>query len=604
MNRKQRRAEKKSGGPAMRPASPAVQAMVAAAFQHHQSGRLNEAEILYRRVLAVDPRHADSLHLLGVIAHQNGHYDVAVDLIGKAIAVNANASAFHSNLGNALTELGRLDEAVACFRAAIGLTPDFLDAHRNFGHALLKQGRPDEAEVHYRWVLDRCPDIPSAHNNLGAVLAKLQRLAEAVACYRRALDLEVRYPDAHNNLGAALAKQGRLDDAVACYRRAIELAPDYPDAHNNLGAALVKQGRLDDAVACHRRAIELKPDYPDAYSNLGGALATQGRLDDAVACYRRALELGPQIPGPHLNLALILLARGEFAAGWAEYEWRWKTLDLTNGPRPFAQPQWHGEPAAGRTLLIHAEQGFGDTIQFCRYAPLAAERGLRVVVEVQKPLVRLLGCLPGVDRVFGHGEDLPPFDLHCPMLSLPLAMGTTLATIPAAACYLQADPLQVAVWRTRLAAISDQGSRIGLVWAGSSAMGADWQRSLPPDRLAPLFDVPGVHFFSLQKDGPAAPTHLPLSEFMAEMDDFADTAALIANLDLVIAVDTSVAHLAAALGKPVWLLDRFAPCWRWLLGRRDSPWYPTLRLYRQPEPGDWDSVVAEIVGDLRSFAGK
>jgi len=434
------------------------------------------------------------------------------------------------------------------------------------------------------------------------------RLDEAVACYRRVLALRADLPEVHFNLGVALARQGQPDDAAACYRRALELKPDYVAAWSNLGNVLRAQGRLDEAVACYRRVLDHAPNVPHIHYNLGNALKAQGQLDEAVACYRTAIALDPDSVEAHTNLSLALLARGDLAAGWQEYEWRW------NGPlikdrRDFAQPQWRGEAAEGRTLLIHAEQGFGDTLQFCRFAPLAAARGLRVIMEMQPPLLRLLRGLEGVDRVVGRGEPLPPFDLHCPMLSLPLALGTTIATIPAAASYLRADETQVAAWRARLAAMTGQGPRIGLVWAGKSysylppMAAVDRRRSLAPERLAPLLGLPGLRFFSLQSGGQAPPVGFPLTDVMTEMTDFADTAALIANLDLVVSVDTSVAHLAAALGKPVWVLNRFDSCWRWFADRRDSPWYPTLRLYRQPRPGDWDAVIAAVVRDLRRLAG-
>ena len=456
----------------MQAASSAVQQKWAAALQHHQAGRLAEAERLFRQVLAVNPRHADSLHLLGVIAYQTGRQDLAVEMIRKAIAINPREASLQSNLGN----------------------------------------------------------------------------------------------------------------------------------------LLLPQGRLDEAVACYRKAIELKPDFSEALNNLGNALRALKQLDEAVTSYRRALELRPDDPEAHYNLAMALLARGDMPAGWEEHEWRWKTPQSAPSRRDFAQPQWRGEAAEGRTLLIHAEQGFGDTLQFCRYAPLAAARGLQVVLEAPKPLIRLLGSLSGVDRLVAQGEATPQFDLHCPMLSMPLALGTTITTIPGDVPYLRADAAHVAVWRTRIASLGNRLPRIGLAWAGNprkqllAAAATDRRRSIAPDRLAPLFELPGLHFFSLQKDGPAAPAHFPLIDFMSEMEDFADTAALIANLDLIISVDTSVVHLAAALGKPVWMLDRFDPCWRWLVGRRDSPWYPGLRLYRQPKPGDWDSVVAEVTRDLRGLA--
>jgi TPR repeat/Glycosyltransferase family 9 (heptosyltransferase)/Tetratricopeptide repeat len=390
---------------------------------------------------------------------------------------------------------------------------------------------------------------------------------------------------------------------------AVDLEPDFPEGYNNLGTVFGEQARQPEAIACYRRAIDLQPDFPEAHNNLGTALRAQQRMDEAVASYRQAIGLHPDYAEAHSNLGMALLARGDMAAGWEEYEWRWKTPHTIKARRDFAQPQWRGEPAEGRTLLIHAEQGLGDTLQFCRYAPLAAAAGLRVILEVPRPLVRLVRGLRGVDRVVVRGEALPAFDLHCPMLSMPLALGTTVETIPGAVPYLHADAAQAAAWQARLGAMANPGPRIGLVWAGSSrshsptGAALDRRRSIAADRLAPLFEQPGPHFFSLQKDGPPAPAHFPLTDVMHEMGDFADTAALVANLDLMISVDTSVAHLAAALGKPVWLLDRFDPCWRWLIGRRDSPWYPTLRLYRQPHPGDWDSVLAEVARDLHGFSG-
>jgi tetratricopeptide (TPR) repeat protein len=710
MNREQRRVGKKLGSHAMPKAFPDTQKMFADAMQHHQAGRLNDAERLYRQVLSVAPRHADSLHLLGVIAQLRGRDPVAIDLIGRAIAINAQVGYFHSNLGNSLRELRQLDAAVAAFREALRLQPHCLEAHVGLGNALLDGGKLDEAAASYKRAIALKSNLPEAHNNLGNVLKELGQIDEAAACYRRAVELKPNYPEARlnlgsalitlgqldeavasslralalkpdyaeallnlgnafrgqgqldeaslcfhkafnikpdyveacNNLGNVLREQGRRDEAIACCRRAINLQPDcleahvtlgsalreqgeldqavscfhqalgikpdYPATHNNLGIALKEQGHLDQAIARYHRAIDLKPDYLEAYNNLGNALRDQGRLGEAIAFYRQAIDLEPDYPDGHNHLAMALLAQGDMAAGWDEYEWRWKTSQMIKSQRHFAQPQWRGEAAEGQTLLIHAEQGFGDTLQFCRYAPLAAARGLRVILEVQQPLVKLLRSLPGVDRVVARGEELPAFDRHCPMLSMPLALRTTVATIPSAARYLRADNAQLAAWQTRLAAIANQGPRIGLVWAGSSRSQSpelaaiDRRRSLAPERLGPLIEVAGLHFFSLQKDGPTAPEDFPLTNFMNEMKDFADTAALIANLDLVISVDTAVAHLAAALGKPVWVLDRFDPCWRWLTGRRDSPWYPTLVLYRQTRPGDWAPVLAEIASNLRGLA--
>jgi tetratricopeptide (TPR) repeat protein len=598
MNRKQRRAEKQT---------PAIPGMFAAALQHHQSGRVTDAQRLYRQCLTVNPRHADSLHLLGVVAHAEGRHGPAVELIGRAIAINAGEATYHANLGTALWKLGRLDPAISSYRRALGLRPDYAMAHFNLAAVLSKQERLIEAEECYRTALTFKPDYAEAWDNLGTVLKQLGKPDEAIASYRRAIEVNVNFAQAHNNLGTALLEQGRTEEAVGCYHTAINLKPDFPEAHFNLGTAIWELGRPDVAVASYQAALTLQPDNVDAMLNLGTALKELGELHQAATCYRKVLALQPQHPEAHCNLGIVLLALGELAEGWSEHEWRWQTPQLINARRDFTQPQWHGEASAGSTLLIHAEQGFGDTIQFCRYARQASQHGLRVMLEVQRPLVRLLRDLPGVDRVIARGDTLPAFDLHCPMLSLPLALDVTLEKIHPFKPYLHADPIQVTAWQKRLPEVIGAGPRVGLAWAGSprnhsrGLAAVDRRRSLAPDRLAPLFQVADVRFFSLQKDGPPAPAELKLIDVMEDMQDFADTAVLIANLDLVISVDTAVAHLAAALGKPVWLLDRFDACWRWFTGRRDSPWYPNLRLYRQPQPGDWESVLAEVTNDLRRF---
>ena len=627
MNRSQRRAEKQRGRAGGRALPPASAAVFAAALQHHQAGAWQEAEQHYRQVLAADPRHADTLHLLGVLALQAGQPGAAVELIGKAIAIDPEAALYYCNSGNALRAAGRLDDAILHYRRAISLKPDYAEAINNLGAALQAQGLAGEAAACFRRAIGLQPDLLEAHDNLGNALAALGRPEDAVACHRRAAQLSPAYSPAHNNLGAALRQLGRQDEAAEAFHRALALQPDFAEAHANLGALLKQQGQADAAIASCRKAIALHPSLAEAHEALGGALADngllaeaaaslqqaialqpgnhtshdnlatvllqQGYLDDAIAGFRTAVALQPQAANAHHNLAMALLARGDMAEGWREYEWRWR---MPHSPqRPFAQPQWRGEPGGGRTLLIHAEQGFGDTIQFCRYASLAAAAQWRVVLEVQRPLVRLLRSLAGVEQIIPQGEALPAFDAHCPMLSLPLALAG-LPAIPSAHSYLSHDPAEAAAWRPRLGA----APLIGLAWAGSASLATDRRRSLAPQRFAPLLAVPGLQFVSLQKDGPRPPAEFALTDVMAEIEDFAATAALIANLDLIIAVDTAVAHLAAALSRPVWLLDRFDSDWRWQVDRKHSPWYPTLRRYRQDQPGNWDSVLAEVAADLRA----
>jgi Flp pilus assembly protein TadD len=482
-------------------------------------------------------------------------------------------------------------------------------AQRAFATALghHQAGRLGEAVTFYRRAVALHPGYAEAHQNLGSALSDLGEVDAAMVCFQKALGLRPDYAMAHLNLGNALWAQGRAAEAIAAYDRAIGLRPDFAEAHTFRAIVLAEQGQVEPAMAACRRALALQPGYPDAHNTLGNLLRAMGRVTEAVGCYRRALALAPDYPDAHFNLGMALLALSEFETGWPEYEWRWRTPQMAAAVRRFPQPQWRGEAAEGRRLLIHAEQGLGDTLMFCRFATLAADRGLRVVLEVPRTLVRLCANLSGVERVVTAGETLPDFDLHCPMASLPLALGTVLATIPAAVPYLRAEAAAVAAWRERLAGLAADGLRVGLVWAGNPSLdrparaAMDRRRSLGPDRLAGVLAVPGVSFVSLQKDGPALPPGAPVIDLMAEVADFADTAALAANLDLVIAVDTAVAHLAGALGKSVWMLDRFDPDWRWMTGRRDSPWYPTMRIYRQPAPGDWESVLAEVARDLGAW---
>jgi tetratricopeptide (TPR) repeat protein len=624
------------------PASPLV-TLLQRGFADHQAGRLAQAEAAYRQILAVQPANADALHFLGLIAHQCGNNQAAAEHIGRAIASNSSNANFYCNLGLILSQLGRPADAEAnlrtalrlrpkfpealnslgialyalgraaeaeeSYRKALRLKPDFADAFNNLGVTLSALGRPGDAEASYRQALRLNPAFADAHANLGIVLAAQDRPAEAEGSYREALRLRPEFPAALNNLGATLTMLGRAGEAEACFREVVRLRPDFADAHSNLAVALCDLRRHADAQASARAAIRLTPNYADAHCNLGMALFDLRRLDEAEASYRRALSLNPALSQAHMNLSSALLITGRFEEGWSEHEWRWKTRNMAPGRRDFAVPLWVGEPVGGQTILLHAEQGLGDTLQFCRYARLI-ESGAAVVLEVQAPLARLVSRMPGIAQVAVRGQALPPFDLHCPLLSLPRAFGTTLATIPDKP-YLAADPAEATSWRERLANLP--GLKIGLVWAGEPRTGApelaaiDARRSMALSTLAPLAEVEGVSFVSLQKGKPAAqaagpPAGMTLTDLTADVHDFADTAALIENLDLVICVDTSVAHLAGGMGKPVWLLNRFDTCWRWLLDRDDSPWYPTLRQFRQPSPGDWLAVVARVRDALQRLA--
>jgi Flp pilus assembly protein TadD len=432
------------------------------------------------------------------------------------------------------------------------------------------------------------------------------RLEAAEAAFRSLLGGVPDDVDGLSNLGAVLNARQHYGQAEAACRAALSVRPGFWAAWANLGTALHCQQRFADAVAAYATAVRLNPGAVSAWTNLGVALAEQGMAAPSLAAHAAAVSLAPQDPEVRTNHALALLAAGDLARGFAENEWRWLVPSMR--PHGFAGSGWQGEDPGGRTVLVHDEGGFGDTLQFVRYVPLLAARGARVVLRVQPPLLRLLQRLPGPVAVLGRGEKVPAHDLHCPMLSLPRCFATTLQSVPAQVPYLPVDAAKAAWWRARLDGEGRAGLRVGLVWAGASrpdmpaAHAMDARRSLPAATLAPLAGIPGVRLVSLQK-GQEAPGWLDMADPMPDCADFDDTAAVVAGLDLVIAVDTSVAHLAGGLGRPVWLLSRYDMCWRWLHGRHDSPWYPGLRLYRQKAPGEWGAVLDEVATDLRALAG-
>jgi Flp pilus assembly protein TadD len=450
-------------------------------------------------------------------------------------------------------------------------------------------GRAAEAEAAYRDILRRNPDHLGALGEFGRLALQLGQARTAAALLARAVALRPEDAILRNNLAAAYEHAGHPAEAVACHRANIARHPAFAPGLNNLGNALKSLDRLDLAIAAYRRAVAAAPDDWLALNNLGSSLHQANRDAEAVAAYRTALALRDD-PEAHHGLALALLAQGDFARGWPEYEWRARTEQHAPSWPRFARPRWQGEAAAGRVLLIHAEQGLGDMLQFCRYVPLVAARGMKVVLWMPDPLVRLFRRLDGVAEVVGLRDPLPAFDLHCPMMSLPLIFGTRLETIPAAVPYLSPWPQDI----VPLGAGSSP--KVGLAWAGNPYLQADRRRSLAVDDLRPLLGRADLALYSLQKDKSAPPGVI---DPMGRVRDFADTAALIANLDLVISVDTAVAHLAGAMGKPVWLLNRFDAEWRWLRDRDDSPWYPTLRQFRQASPGDWAGVIARVDAELR-----
>ncbi len=591
-------------------------------------GRHAEALGAIDRALTLAPLLADASNLRGVVLMAMGRLAEALSGFARAVALRPDFVEALYNQGTVLYTLAHHADAVASFDRVLALRPDHADALLNRGNALLGLGRVEDGLASYRAVQALVPDHRDVNLNIGNALLRLGRHAEALASFDAAAARAPEHAAAQVSRGNALTALDRTAEALAAYDRAVALDPAYAEAHYNRANVLLRFDRLDAALAGYDRALALRPDFPEAWLNRGGALQRLTRHDAALDDFARVQALRPDHADGHWNESLSRLALGDYPTGWRKYEARWEAADRRPARRSFAAPPWLGETdLAGRTLLVHAEQGFGDTLQFCRYLPLLAP-GARIVFEVQRPLLRLMASLkravtlvaqetvvPGGNQLAGqarvqaerHAEAPPPFDLHCPLLSLPLACGTTLATVPCRVPYLAADPAAVGAWRARLAHLP--GLLVGICWAGERRQGLpganaiDRRRSTALAAWAPLAAVRGVSLVSLQK-GPAAeqlaqpPDGLPVHDWTNELEDFADTAALIEALDLVITVDTATAHLAGALGKPVWILNRHDACWRWLTGRSDSPWYPTATLFRQPHPGDWGAVFAEVAAAL------
>lgn len=602
----------------------------------HRAGRLEEAKARYQALLAQQPEAADIIHLLGLTYFQLKDYAAAEPLLRQAIALQGRTADFHFNLGAMLLEQGRYQEAEGTFRQASLLRPYDGDILNNLAVSLVSLRRYGEAEVVLQQALRLLPDDAELHFNLANALRALGREADAEARFRRALALRGGYGAAWANLGELLLSQRRLDEAESCFRNALEAMPgmaearnglaavlrgrnrlgeaeavlrgllaekpDYAEGWNNLGVVLNDAWRLEESEGCFRRALALRPEYAIAWNGLGSVLMDAHRTEEAKSAYLAAIAAEPDYPHAHWNLGILFLTLGDFAHGWPEYEQRLRRPEVSHLYAGYAAPLWQGESLQGKTILLHAEQGLGDTLQFIRFATEVARRAERVEVECQPGLKRLLSTVDGVAGVYVKGEALPPHDVRCPMMSLPYRLGVNaVADIPARVPYLAAEPRAVDAWREKLRPLP--GLKVGLVWAGDprkhdpESNRIDQRRSLKLAVFEPLFGLSGVNYVSLQKGEASAQVRAHegrVMDWMGEMEDFADTAALVACLDLVIAVDTSVAHLAGALGKEVWLLSRFDGCWRWMLGRSDSPWYPTMTLFRQSKPGSWDAVIAEV----------
>jgi tetratricopeptide (TPR) repeat protein len=603
------------------------------ALQLHQQGRLDRAEHHYKAILAAQPNHFDAKHLLGVLRYQQGRNQEALEHISAALKLNPNSAAALSNFGLVLEKLGRSADALASYDKALALKPDYAEALNNRGIALRNLKRPADALASYDKALALNPNYVDALCNRGIALRELKRPAnalasydkalalkpdhaealwdrgnalrdlkrpaEALASYDKALALKPNYVEALCKRGDALVDLNRPADALASYDEALALKPDYVEALCNRGNALRDLNRPADALASCEKALALKPDYVDALGNRGNALVDLKRPADALASYNEALALKSDSVEVHWNRSLCLLLMGHFERGWRQYEWRRKRGEWI--ARSYPKPLWLGEEdIAGKRLFIHYEQGLGDTIQFCRYAKLIEARGAKVTMSVQQSLCRLLKQISPTIRIIKQNEIPTGFDYHCSLLSLPLALGTTLETIPAEPHYLRPDEGLRISWSARLPPKTNQ--RIGVVWSGSTVHKNN--RSIELEQFLPILSI-DADWICLQKEIREKDLALlrqdgRIAFFGAEQRDFSDTAALLDLMDLVVTIDTSVAHLAGAMGKPVWILLPHNPDWRWLLDRDDSPWYPSARLFRQQQIGNWAQVIDRVKSELCS----
>lgn len=560
-----------------------------------------------------------------------------------SVEENPDSPELCNEIATGLAKQEKFDEAIAMYEKTLEMHPDHATTHYRMANALKRQGKIDAALRHYSEAVNLAPKLAEAYFNMGNTFKSLNKLNEAVSCYRRAIAVKPEYTDAHCNLGLVLQEKGEIEKAIESWKKAIQAMPTHFDAWFNMGNVLKEKGDFDEAIHCFQKASALKPEFSGSYNNMGNIFRAQKKFEKALFCYKKALQMDPDNAAAHNNMgnafqdlgkiemaiksfeqalklrpehaethfnrSLALLVKGDLLSGFKAYEWRFKKSDWKS-VYPVSQkiPRWDGSFFSGKRLLVHHEQGHGDNLQFIRYLPMVKARGGTVVFESSKPLLRLFKTFSGVDELLEWpkaSKSYETFDYHIPLLSLPGIFETSLNSIPQTVPYLQANSRDAESWRARL---ENEGLRVGIVWAGNRKHKNDHNRSCSLKHFLPLSDIPGVRLYGLQKDMAHIDRVLiqrVLDKSLGEyLKDFADTAGVLQNLDLLISVDTSVAHLAGAMGKPVWLLLPFAPDWRWLLRREDSPWYPTMRLFRQQTPGDWTSVIGHLVGELRALKDK
>jgi len=570
-----------------------------------EQGKPDEAFSCFQKAVEIDPDYVEAYNHIGNALREQGKSEEALMYYKKALGINPNSAVTYFNMGITLRGQGKPDEAIFCYRKVLEINPASANVYFNMGNVLKDHNKTEEAISCYRKVLEINPKDADAYSNMGIAYKNQDNIEEAISCYKKALEINPESAEAYCCLADAYKDRNNLKEAISYYQKALHLNPEFPKAYIGIGGVYYQRDRLSEAISCCETALLFDPEYVEAYYNLGMIMDAVGQTEDAIKKYNHALQFDPEHRDASWNRSLALLLLGDFEEGWKGYEQRiheneWKHVY----PYRYGLPRWDGSSLAGKKLFIHEEQGIGDTLQFIRYLPMAKARGGTVVFETRPHIFSLLDNFEGIDMLVERSPDGKPVvecDCYIPLLSLPGIFETALDTIPSNVPYLFSKPAKAKYWRDRLAG---PGFKVGIVWAGNPSHKKDASRSCPLKYFSTLANIPGVSLYGLQKGVAAADIEISsegrfLKNVGAELKDFNDTAGLIENLDLVISVDTAVAHLAGAMGKPIWTLLPFVPDWRWMLGREDSPWYPTMRLFRQSNRGDWIPVLTRVENELR-----
>jgi tetratricopeptide (TPR) repeat protein len=619
-------------------ADPSMKRELQTAITFIQQGRFEKAEKILLQITAREPQNFDANHMLGIVSTELNKFEQAEKFFKASLSVNARYPPLHKNYGFFLTKVKQFDKAIEQFNIALRLSPNFALVYSDRGNALEKLHKLDEAIADYNRAIALAPRIFGLYNNRGSAFLRKKQFSQALLDFKRAIELNPNFADAHCGHGNVLVDLKRYEEALAAFENALSLKPDLENAWLGRGNAFVGLNRYDDALAAYSKALSidpglesawlgrgnvfcdlkrsdeafaaydkalaLKPDLAEAWLGRGNVFRGLKRFDDAFAAYDKALALEPACAQAHYNEGLLRLALGEMELGWIKCEYRWETQQFRGGKRNFLQPLWLGDSdIKGKIILLHAEQGLGDTLLACRYIAKVAALGAKVILEVQPTLKSLLMGLAGVSVLIGRGDAIPHFDVHCPLMSLPLAFKATMETIPGMVPYISVRENAVEKWRSKLSA---QKLKVGIAWAGNPDFVNDRDRSILLKNILPTTRIDGAKYFSLQKDlrqgdDEVLNANPHIVRVDKDINDFEDTAAIMMCFDLVISSDTSIVNLAGALGRPVWVLLPSMPDWRWLLDRNDSPWYPTARLFRQADAGDWITIVNDVCAALKQL---